>query len=170
MGVVLQEDIKPTVGEAASKLLINPDKNQEVGETSQAMNKTYEEELISCIEKYKKNRASHVPPHFQNEVDLNGPFYAVVIARKERLIANSARRQFLCRETEPKPEYDQTVYKVNPKTQEINFKWVIPDIESYHDMVMFGQNYPIDQQELVGFCRAMNENRLADYQRIQLVS
>lgn len=158
MGDVLQEDIKPTVGEESYKRLISGD-TQEVGETSQAMNKTFEEELMDCVHAYRKTRLE----------DVN-PFYIVVLSKKERLMNNVVRRYFLGRESEPTPDYDQIVFRVDPKTQEVNFKWAIPDIESYHDMVMFGQNYPIDQQELVGFCRAMNENRLADYQRIQLVS
>lgn len=83
---------------------------------------------------------------------------------------NVIRRYFFGRESEPRPDYDQVVFKVEPKTQEINFKWVIPDIETYHDMVINGAHYPPDKQQLVGFCQAMAQDKLADYQRFQVIS
>ena len=83
---------------------------------------------------------------------------------------NVIRRYFMGRETEPRPDYDQVVFKVEPKTQEVNFKWVIPDIETYTDMVFNGHLYPPDKQQLVGFCKAMHEDKLADYQRFQVIS
>lgn len=155
---MLEVKDKPTVGEECYRRLISGDK-QEIGETSEAMNKTFEDELMTCVHSYQKKRLENV-----------NPFYIVVLSKKERLMVNANRRYFFGRESEPTPDYDQIVFRVDPKSQQVDFKWVIPDIESYHDMILFGHNYPIDEQELVGFCKAMNENRLADYQRIQLVS
>jgi hypothetical protein len=154
---MLLDDVKPTVGEESLKRIMSGDK-QEVGETSSAMNKTYEEEMMECIHKYQKKRLENV-----------NPFYLVVLAKKERLMKNVVRRYFLCRESEPTPEYDQAVYAVNPKDQQVDFQWQIPDIESYHDMVFHGHLYDLEQQELVGFCKAMNENRLAKFQRFKVI-
>jgi len=144
---------KPTVGEEAYKRLLNPEK-QEVGETSSEMNKTFEEELMTCVKDYQSSR-----------LEENAPFYVVVLHKKERLMKNVIRRYFFGRETEPTPDYDQVVFKVDPKTQQVDFKWVIPDIETYHDMVLNGHLYPKDKQMLVDFCKRMNNDTLADYQR-----
>jgi hypothetical protein len=155
--VLLEVNNKPTIGEEAYNRLISGDK-QEVGETSSAMNKTFEEELMECIHSYQKKRLENVKP-----------FYMVVLSKKERIMNNVVRRYFFGRESEPTPDYDQTVFKVNPKDQRIDYKWTIPDIETYHKMIFFGHNYPLEEQQLVEFCKAMNENRLADYQRIKVI-
>jgi hypothetical protein len=155
---MLRDDVKPTVGEESLKRIMSGDK-QEVGETSGAMNKTYEEELMECVHEYQKKRLENVKP-----------FYVVVLAKKERLMKNVVRRYFFGRESEPTPEYDQAVYEVNPKDQQVNFQWQIPDIESYHDMVFNGHLYDIEQQQLVSFCKAMHENRLAKFQRFKVIT
>ena len=154
---MLLDDVKPTVGEESLKRIIIGDK-QEVGETSGAMNKTYEEELMDCVMTYQKGRLENVKP-----------FYVVVLAKKERLMKNVVRRYFFGRETEPTPEYYQSVYEVHPEDQRVDFQWQIPDIESYHDMIFHGHLYDLEQQELVGFCKAMNENRLAKFQRFKVI-
>ncbi len=145
-----------TVGAEAYKRLLNPEK-QEVGETSYEMNKEFEENLMECVLGYQKTRLEHT-----------SSFYAVVLHKKERIMKNVIRRYFFCRETEPTPEYDQTVFKVYPKIQKIDFKWVIPDIETYFDMNLNGHRYPPDQQHLVSFCHAMRDDKLADYQKIMI--
>lgn len=147
------KDKKPTVGYEAYKRLLNPEK-QEVGETSSEMNKTFEDELMTCVRNYQKERLEDVKP-----------FYVVVLHKKERIMKNVVRRYFFGRETEPTPDYDQVVFKVDPKTQQIDFKWVIPDIDTYHDMILNGHLYSEDKQMLVHFCKRMNNNTLADYQR-----
>lgn len=144
-----------TVGQEAYNRLISGE-TQEVGETSLEMNKTFEENLMDCIIKYQKER-----------LEPNNPFYAVVLHKKERLMCNVVRRYFFCRESEPTPDYDQIVFHVEPKTMQVNFKWVIPDITTYTDMVLNGASYPKDKQHLVHFCKAMAENRLADYQKLE---
>ena len=155
---MLTEEVKKTVGEESRNRIMSGDK-QEVGETSIAMNKTYEEELMDCVHRYQKKRLENVEP-----------FYVVVELKKERLMHNVMRRYFYGRESEPTPNYDQTVFKVDPKDQKVDFKWSIPDIESYYDMVFHGHLYDIEQQQLVHFCKAMHENRLADYQRFQVIN
>jgi len=152
-----QEEKKSTVGEESYKRLVSGE-SQEVGETSAEMNKTFEEELMECVTTYRRNR-----------LDDSSPFYVVVLHKKERIMKNVVRRYFFGRESEPTPDYDQVVFKVDPKNMKIDFKWVIPDIETYHDMIFNGQMYPADKQQLVSFCREMNAGTLADYQKVEAV-
>ena len=144
---------KPSVGEEARKRLISSDK-QEVGETSSEMNKTFEEALMECVRSYQKERLENTTP-----------FYVIFQNKKERLMQNVIRRYFYGRETEPTPTYDIGVYKCDPITQKIDFKWTIPDQATYFDMLINANRYPPEKQQLVMFCKLMSENRLADYQK-----
>jgi hypothetical protein len=146
-------EIKPTVGEEARKRLMSSDK-QEVKETSSEMNKTFEESLMECVHSYQKERLENTTP-----------FYVVVLHKKERLMHNVIRRYFYGRESEPTPDYDQVVFTCDPMTQQVTFKWTIPDQETYFDMIINGSKYPASHQQLVTFCNLMNEEILADYQR-----
>jgi len=57
------------------------------------------------------------------------PFYVVVLMRKERLMKKVIRSGFTFRKTCPTPNYDQTLYKFDPKTDDLSFLWVIPSPE-----------------------------------------
>ena len=90
---------------------INTDK-VEVRELSQDMHKDYISNLHkaaeSGIKKYK------------------GDFYIQVLNKSENLITTVIRNYFVSRQTCPTPNYDQTVYRFNRSSSEIEFLWVVP--------------------------------------------
>ena len=69
-----------------------------------------------------------------------GSYYVVVLMKRERLMQKVLRNYFLTRKSCPTPSPDQTVYKFDPKTEDLEFLWVIPSrkicdrlyLERYH--------------------------------------
>ena len=59
--------------------------------------------------------------------DFDGDFYITVLFKKERLMVNVVRQYFIPRESCPRPEYDQIVYRYHRDSHDLEFIWVIPD-------------------------------------------
>ena len=106
---------KHTVGEEAVKRLLNPDTKQGIIDTQREADKEYFEEIKKCVESHKA---------------WDEPYYIVTIHKKERLLENVVRRYFLARQSLPTPQWDQTVWRYNPKNGDLRFLWVLPDENS----------------------------------------
>lgn len=111
-----------TVGEAAVRLLKDPDPNQSVVETQQAMQKRYVDNVIEAAERGKRE--------FGSEKE----FYVCVQTRRERLLTNVIRNQYYPRRTRPTPQYDLALYHFDPKAEQIRFVWCIPDKDTVADV------------------------------------
>lgn len=97
----------------------------------------YESNMEQCVDRCKK--------------DYIGDFYIVVLTKKERLMYNVIRNYFMGRQTCPTPEYDQSVYKFNRKSDAIEFLWVVPAKDICTHMITNALNIPIEQRELLEF-------------------
>lgn len=143
--VVTEESEETTVGAEAVKLLSNPDEKQLVKDTSNEMIKDYMDNLESCVRRYK---------------DWTDPFYVVVLNRRERLLVNVIRNMFFARKTLPTPEYDQTVYYYDPKTDELRYLWTVPDKETVMDMVLCPNEVRSSHFQLLEFCQLFVQGKL----------
>jgi len=103
---------KHTVGEEAVKRLMNPDTGQGIVDTQREADKEYFEEIKKCI---------------ANHTSWDKPFYILTIHKKEQLLENVVRRYFFARQSLPTPQWDQTVWRYDPKNGDLQFIWVLPD-------------------------------------------
>lgn len=104
---------KKTVGAISSELLAKAEDTHTVVEQTNEQLSEWEASLFECIEKSKK-------------VWINKDFFIVVITKREPLMPNVFRNYFFGRLSCPTPDYDQTVYKYESKTDIVHFVWVIP--------------------------------------------
>jgi len=127
---------KKTVGEEAIERLSKADTKQGIVDTQREADKEYFPEIEKCIENHKH---------------LDTPYYIVVHHKKERLLENVLRRYFFARQTLPTPQWDQTVWRYNPKTSELRFVWTLPDENTAKWMASNPQELSEHHRELVEF-------------------
>jgi hypothetical protein len=136
-----------TVGAEAYKRLLNPDTKQGIVDTQREMDKEYFEEIEKCLRNNK------------GLVDAKGTVFVVVICKKERLMENVVRRYFICRQTLPTPDYDQTVWLYR-KGQDLQFIWVTPDHNTCEEIYFGKHQMPENERWLYNLVRAFMEGRL----------
>lgn len=134
-----------TVGQAAHNILSKPQHSQDVIETQREMLKGYHDQLIKCVEANK---------------DWTDPFYVCVQTRRERTMSNVVRNQFYARQTRPAPTYDLALYYYNPKVEQLSFVWCIPDHASVEYICANATTLPLDQADLIGFCKSFKAGTL----------
>lgn len=103
---------RETVGKISSELLQKEPDTRDPIELQREMDKEYEEAVLECVERCKKEYISD--------------FYVVVLTKKERLMQNVVRRYYFGRLSCPTPEYDQVVYRYSKEDDKIDFLWVVP--------------------------------------------
>lgn len=103
---------RKTVGAEALSRLQNPDTTQTIIDTQREIDKEYFSEIEKCVEAHR---------------DWDTPYYIVVHCKKEKLLENVIRRYFIGRQTLPTPQWDQTVWRFDPKSGDMQFLWVLPD-------------------------------------------
>lgn len=103
----------------------------ELRELQQEFNKDYMDNLIEAALKGKLRHSDAKR------------YFVVVLMKRERLMKKVLRNYFTTRVTCPTPAYDQTVYTFNPKTEDLQFLWVIPDKDSCERI--YSQKYSINQ-------------------------
>ena len=106
----------------------------------------YDKNIYECVERYKK--------------DFLKDFYVVVITKKERLLENVIRNFFYGRISCPTPDYDQTVYFYNYKTQIINFMWVIPSKDACQFIKENALRLDPSEKELINFVLSFYDGSL----------
>jgi len=92
--------------------------------------------------------------------DYHLPFYVVVLLRKEKLMRKVVRSGFLYRKTCPTPNYDQTVYIFDPKTDQLSFLWVIPSPEICSSLYKNKYMLETQQNKLLPYVKDFIEGRL----------
>ncbi|MFI5332620.1 MAG: hypothetical protein ACHQVS_00805 [Candidatus Babeliales bacterium] len=136
---------KDTVGAIASDLLLKADTpDHSVTEQMREQLDKYDENLIECVEKSKKEYA--------------GDFYVVVITKKERLLENVIRNYFFSRQSCPTPDWDQTVYYVSRYA--IEYMWCIPSREICQEFIHNPLFVPDEEKELLKHVLDFNDGTL----------
>jgi len=77
--------------------------------------KDYPNQIYECLKNGKK--------HFDDD------FYIHVLFCKDRLIRDCRKNIFAAQRSCPTPFYDQAVYKYNKRDDNLEFLWVVPDID-----------------------------------------
>jgi hypothetical protein len=111
-GQKLKQD-KKTVGQHSVELNSKKPDSANVIDLQRSMQSEYTKYFLETLYEGKKQ--------YQDD------FYIVVITRRDRLMDNVVRNQFLHRKSCPTPDYDQVAYKYNKKDDNITFLWVLPD-------------------------------------------
>lgn len=136
---------RKTVGQEAYDRLLAPDESQGIIDTQREVHKSYLKEINNTIDKHK---------------DWTTPYYVVVIAKKERLMENVIRQYFMARRTLPTPQWDQTVWRFDPKSGDLRFVWCTPDENTAKWMAGNTSEVPPDQYELLNTVIELINGRL----------
>ena len=114
---------RKTVGEVAVELQQKTHEAVSPIEIQRETEKKYIDDLLECarndFNKYDKD------------------FYIVVISKNEKLLYNVIRLYFFSRASCPTPDYDQTVFLVKKKEEDIVHLWTVPNKES---CILYSEN------------------------------
>ena len=124
------------VGEEAYERLLKADDKQGVVDTQREVDKTYMEQIKLCVENHRS---------------WDKPWYIVVQLKKEQLMENVIRRYFIGRLSLPTPQWDQTVWRYDPKTGDLRFLWVLPDEQTAQQMAAGPDKVDPEQRHLLQF-------------------
>ena len=105
---------KKTVGEVSVELSQKTPENIPVLEQQEGMQEDYIKNLEEVARKAQKKYGS------------DKQFFIEVITKREPLMPNVLRNYFIERTTCPTPNYDQSVFRYNPRTEQIMYMWTIP--------------------------------------------
>lgn len=127
---------------------INPIEMQEAIHKGNKNEDSWENQISLCVERGIK--------FYPQDKD----FFIVVLFKKERVLKNIVRQQFLYRLSCPTPSWDQVVYKYHRQKCELEFIWVVPDKESCMNLPNFVDFLPDEQQALIQYANAFNNGAL----------
>lgn len=122
--------MKKTVGQIASELqksdsgLVNPQ------EIQRAQEQEYLQNLEWCVKHARKEiDCSSLPNHKEctNRTALKGDFFIASLLKREKLLENVIRNYFVPTQVCPTPCHDQTVFRYNDSTGQIEYIWTVPD-------------------------------------------
>ncbi len=108
-----QEIKRATVGERYLEVAYKEPASRDPIELQREMQKEYVDNLIQCVEHYRK--------------DNRHDFFIVSITKREPLMPNILRNYFLARNTCPTPDYDQSAFFYSYKDEQIAYLWTVPD-------------------------------------------
>lgn len=113
----MNEEIKKeTVGKIALDLMQKEPDSRDPIELERAMQEDYMKHLIEKTQEATKK--------YDND------FYVVVITKNEKLLPNAFRNYFFHRHSCPSPDYDQSVYKYNRQSEQLEYLWTVPSKEA----------------------------------------
>jgi hypothetical protein len=128
---------KETVGKISSDLLAKEPESRDPIELQQSMQENYFSNLLECISNNQNNYQKH--------------FFIVVITKNERLMPNVFRNYFYARKTCPTPDYDQTVWRYDKSSDELEYLWTIPSRDTAIHLKMHALEVAQDEKELLRF-------------------
>ena len=129
---------RKTVGQESVDRLLQRDFTQTVRDTQVEVQRNYFDEIRKTIEQ--------VP-------DWTEPFYISVLTRKDKLLENVVRFVYIPRQTLPTPHWDQTVWRYNPVSEDIEYIWTIPDKISANEMLQFPHEVKREEYQLFEFVK-----------------
>jgi hypothetical protein len=122
-----------------------------VGEVRKEQDQKYLDNLLECAIKGKKHYAKK---------NYDKTFYVVVLIRRERIMKKVLRNGFTFRKTCPTPNYDQHVYRFNPKTEELEFLWLVPSPEDCKTLYKNRHLLELKRNQLLPYAIDFIEGRL----------
>lgn len=135
-----------TVGQEALDLFQNGAQELSAVALQQEMTREYYQNLIDCALKDRKL--------------YSGKFFIVVITKNERLLPNVFRNYFYSRHTCPTPDYDQSVFRYNNLTEEIEYLWTIPSQDACFHLIANMNEVHVDEHELLSYVLSFKKGKL----------
>ncbi len=137
---------RETVGKVATDLLKKQTNSTSAVEQTEENLTKYEEGLIECLEKGKKENT--------------GDFYVIVLTKNEQLLRNVFRNFFFTRSSCPTPDWDQTLYKYKRKDDNLVFMWTIPSRDACSYLTTNALQVSREERPLLQFVLAFNDGTL----------
>ena len=122
--------MKKTIGQIAAELrdsdsgLVNPQ------EIQRAQEQEYIQNLEWCAKHARKEvDCSNIPNHKEcnKRSAITGSFFIASLLKREKLLENVIRNYFVATKTCPTPCHDQTIFRYNDETGNIEYIWTVPD-------------------------------------------
>lgn len=126
-----------TAGQEAIDIFFKGEKEGSPIELQREMTREYYQNLIDCA--------------LNNKKKIQGRFFIVVLTKNERLLKNVFRNYFFARKTCPTPDFDQSVFLYNYKTEEIEYLWTVPSEDA---CIYFMNNFkeiPPEERQLLQY-------------------
>lgn len=112
----------------------------------QEMTRDYYQNLIDCT--------------LNNRKRFKGKFFIVVLTKNERLLPNVFRNYFFARRTCPTPDYDQSVFRYNNLTEDIEYLWTIPSQDACYHLLANAHEVHRDERELLSYIIDFKKGKL----------
>lgn len=145
---------KKTVGQTSLELSQKTPDTLDPIELQREMQKDYLDNLIWAVKHAKKQvDCTGMKGHEDcaNKEAWTGDFYVEVITKKEKLMQNVLRNYFSARRSCPTPDYNQSVYKFNSSTDDIEYLWTVPDDQTCEMFVQNALKIVPEERQLLGF-------------------
>lgn len=136
---------KETVGKKAYELLSKSPERINVIDMQREMQKSFFDNMQDIVRKHKT---------------YADRYYILVILRRERLIPNAIRQQFVVRKSRPEPFYDSTLYSYSNKTGDLTYCWSIPDQDTCEYLLRPDTNLSKEYDQLKNFVKKFADGTL----------
>lgn len=120
-------------------------------------------EKINAIDlqrEMQKSTVTQIQEIIDTHKSYSDEYYIVLMYRKERLMPNVIRQQFIVRKTRPQPDYDCSLFSYNNKTSELLFHWTIPDPDSCAYIMLNSSKLSDAEKPLLDFIKRFSEGTL----------
>ncbi len=135
-----------TIGSVVSDLSQKQTEKTSIVEQQTAMQEDYMKNLTLAVDRgYKK---------------YDGDFFIHVETKAEKLLPNTFRNYFIDRLTCPTPNYDQSVFRYNRKSGQIEYLWTIPDRETCFHLKDHALEVVAAEQGLLSFVLKFDDGTL----------
>lgn len=135
-----------TVGQEALDIFQKGDKESSPVELQREMTRDYYQNLIDCA--------------LNNRRKYPGKFFIVVLTKNERLLHNVFRNYFFARKTCPTPDYDQSLFRYDYRTEEIHYIWTIPSQDACIHLLDHADEVVPEEQQLLQFVKQFQSGQL----------
>lgn len=135
-GIIHKQD-RETVGKIATDLMMASPETVSVKELGQDMLQDYMENLWIAIDRGRK--------------EIDGDFFVVVLQKKEKLLQNVVRNQFLYRRSCPTPTYNQSVFRYDSQDDKLDYIWSLPDKDSCFMLRNNALQVVSEERKMLGF-------------------
>lgn len=135
-----------TVGQEALDIFQKGEVERSPIELQREMTRDYYQNLIDCA---LKNRRYY-----------GGRFFIVVLTKNEKLLTNVFRNYFFARSTCPTPDYDQSVFKYDYRSEEIQYMWTVPSQDACIHLLQNELLIAPEEQQLLQFVKDFESGHL----------
>jgi hypothetical protein len=129
-----------TIGKAITELAARDRDKISAVEAWKRREKEYLDQLIECAE--------------TNRRKFPGDFFIMTTLKTEKLLTNlvpTFREYFIALHACPRPNYDQSIYKYDSKTEDLIYIWSIPDRDTCHHLIEHKNEVHESERQLLEF-------------------